>query len=69
MFIMLLFSPICFGSLQRLEDDLKPESNVARLPHNIPKNKFKNICPCTHEMLVVLLSIQLPWQMTSLGYV
>ena len=51
--IMLLFSPI-IGSIQRLEDDLKPESNVARLPHNIPKNKFKNIFPCTHEMLVVL---------------
>ena len=51
--VMLLFSPI-IGSIQRLEDDLKPESNVARLPHNIPKNKFKNIFPCTYEMLVVL---------------
>ena len=54
MFIILLFSPICFGSIQRLEDDLKLESNAARLPHNVPKNKFKNIFPCTHEMLVVL---------------
>ena len=32
--------------IQRIEDSFNSESEVACLPYNIRKNKFKNIFPC-----------------------